>query len=324
MLCTFKRDPFFRSSYIFLNKSVLTSSTNTKTKGKNIATDRVKTFRAWRHKLPWKLGNSVTLDIFRVTIFRFLWHFPNKSSQCSEGYWVSSSYQKTLHLPWQKDAKICKRYFESTKVTVVAFYTPNGLHHTNTSTTFTRDVSPFKKTGIPALCWMEPSMLPHSIWTSLPFYSTKPQWSCSTWLCCRWKPSFRKVGPTSMLCSSTQLVGGFFPTHLKKNAQVKLDRISPAKMGVNIKISKLPPPNRQVLPFSSPQLPGTPEPYPDELKLHMFARWNRNRVWGFLAGSLHQAKNKHTHTHTLFTYCWWFRNPKANQPGIYKPWSKPW
>lgn len=46
-----------------------------------------------------------------------------------------------------KGCKNMQKVFWIKKVTVVAFYTPDGLHHTNTSTTFTRDVSPSKKRG---------------------------------------------------------------------------------------------------------------------------------------------------------------------------------
>lgn len=100
--CALSKEILFLDLHKFFEQICLDFKHHTKTKGKNIATDRVKTFRAWRHKLPWKLGNSVTLDIFRVTIQIPLTQRANPNAAKGTGF---QSYQKTLHLPWQKDAK---------------------------------------------------------------------------------------------------------------------------------------------------------------------------------------------------------------------------
>ena len=127
------------------------------------------------------------------------------------------------------------------------------------------------KNVIPGLDGKDQSMLPHSIWTSLPFYSTKPQRKnmlnvvVGTWnlapSCCRnfsGRPSFRKEDHLHVLIKSSSLVL-FFSIHEFRAS----------------------------------------EPYPDKLKLHMFAGWNCNRVWGFLAQIQKNWENSSGKKHTV-------------------------
>ena len=101
--CALSKEILFLDLHKFFEQICLDFKHNTKTKGTKIATDhRVNIFRAWRHKLPWKSGNSVTLDIFRVTIQIPLTQRTNPNAATGTGF---QSYQKILHLPWQKDAK---------------------------------------------------------------------------------------------------------------------------------------------------------------------------------------------------------------------------